>query len=460
MKFDKSFHGTLRLNPVNPRYFTDDSGKAVYLTGSHTWTVMQDVWLPSKPPKQMDYAGFLQMMEDNGHNFLRFWQHLQLSGGERASQAEYDPLPYNRSGQGKAADGLPKLDLSDWNEAYFARLRQRVQQAGEKGIYVSIMFFEGCAIKLSLPEAPSWPYHPFNPANNVNGITDDPMVADTGKALDLFSLNCPQFLHWQKQFVMKVVDAVNDLDNVLFEISNEVPNRKEAFAWLDHMCAFVKQYESGKPKQHPVGITAEGGDQDNALLFATCADWISPGNGKVFEYRYNPPAADGRKVILNDTDHLWGHGGDSMWVWKSFTRGMNVLFMDPWEPHIGNFDFWRIDENVTYNQRYFHAWDPLRRSLGYTRYFAQRMNLNACEPRNDLCTSSYCLADVGNTYLCYLPAGGDEGLDLWNVEGVFALEWFNPATGLTTKGKDLKGNWRYVLSQPFSGPGVAFIYKK
>ena len=28
--------GPLRVHPTNPRYFTDGSGKAIYLTGSHT----------------------------------------------------------------------------------------------------------------------------------------------------------------------------------------------------------------------------------------------------------------------------------------------------------------------------------------------------------------------------------------------------------------------------------------
>jgi hypothetical protein len=32
----------------------------------------------------------------------------------------------------------------------------------------------------------------------------------------------------------------------------------------------------------------------------------------------NPPLNDGRKIIINDTDHLWGIGVDHQWVWKSF----------------------------------------------------------------------------------------------------------------------------------------------
>ncbi len=34
--------GPLRVHPDNPRYFTDDSGRAVYLTGAHTWLDLQD----------------------------------------------------------------------------------------------------------------------------------------------------------------------------------------------------------------------------------------------------------------------------------------------------------------------------------------------------------------------------------------------------------------------------------
>ncbi len=37
-----AFEGPLRVCPDNPRYFTDDSGRAIYLTGSHTWATLQE----------------------------------------------------------------------------------------------------------------------------------------------------------------------------------------------------------------------------------------------------------------------------------------------------------------------------------------------------------------------------------------------------------------------------------
>ena len=448
-------NGPLRLCRENPRYFADASGKAVYLTGSHTWAVMQDMWLEGTPRRDMDYEGFLQLLEDHGHNCMRFWSWMHVKNARWSETSTlFDPQPFARTGPGLANDGLPRFDLSRWNDAYFSRLRERVERAGRKGIYAAVMFFEAWTIKTSTPTTDPWPYHPMHPANNVNDITDNP-VGENGKAWGLFSLACPQLLRWQEAYVRKVIDTVNDLDNVLYEICNEVPHRPEAMEWQDHVCAFAQGYERGKPRQHPVGITAEGGEQDNRELFATCADWISPSNGRLFEYRYNPPAADGTKVILTDTDHLWGHGAEVSWVWKSFTRGMNVLFMDPWEPIPEDMPGWQRG-GASLNRRYYHAWDPVRRNLGYTREFAQRMNLNTCVPRSELCTSTYCLADAGREYLCFYPCGGHEGIDLWDAPGRFSVEWFDPATGERRQGEELSGAKRYALGAPF--PGMAILY--
>jgi hypothetical protein len=40
-----NINSTLKKNPANPRYFTDDTGKGIYLTGSHTWTNLQEIKL-------------------------------------------------------------------------------------------------------------------------------------------------------------------------------------------------------------------------------------------------------------------------------------------------------------------------------------------------------------------------------------------------------------------------------
>jgi hypothetical protein len=47
--------GPLRVHSKNPRYFTDGSGPAVYLTAAHTWASLQDIGF-NDPPPAFDYG--------------------------------------------------------------------------------------------------------------------------------------------------------------------------------------------------------------------------------------------------------------------------------------------------------------------------------------------------------------------------------------------------------------------
>jgi len=322
-----TFHGPLRLNPINRRYFTDDTGRAIYLTGSHTWATLVD--LKAEGDADFDWLGFLDMAHAHGHNFMRLWtwDHPKFAPWTD-DVVTFAPLPYLRTGPDLARDGQPQFDLTQFNPVYFEALRQRVIEAGQRGIYVAVMLFEGWCLKWSVPSSDAWSSHPFNRHNNVNGVDGDPN--NDGKA-DVYALESATVLEHQQAYVRKVIDTVNEFDNVLYEIINEVENTERGFQWQEQMVAFVQAEERTRPKQHPVGFTAEGGGQYNPVVFASRADWISPGNGPNREYRYDPPAADGSKVILIDTDHLWGHGGHYRWAWKSFLRGLNPVFMEKFD---------------------------------------------------------------------------------------------------------------------------------
>jgi hypothetical protein len=51
--------------------------------------------------------------------------------------------------------------------------------------------------------------------------------------------------------------------------------------------------------------------------------------------------------------------------------------------------------------------EQARRALGDTRRFAERMNLAAMTPRNELASTRYCLAHPGHEYLIYQPKAGE-----------------------------------------------------
>ena len=65
--------GPLRVSKGNPRYCTDDSGKAIYLSGAHTWNTLQDMG-PADPPPAFDFDGYLDFLEKHHHNFIRLWR--------------------------------------------------------------------------------------------------------------------------------------------------------------------------------------------------------------------------------------------------------------------------------------------------------------------------------------------------------------------------------------------------
>jgi len=447
----RTIQGPLRVHPENPRYFTDGSGRAIYLTGSHTWLNLQDGG--SKfPPAEFDYNEYLDFLQNQNHNFARLWNwESPVWVLPDSSKTWLDPLPFQRTGPGNALDGRPKFDLTRFNPRYFDRMRKRVAAAGDRGICVGVMLFQGFSVsrKSRRRKLTPWNSHPFHKDNNTLGINGD--ANGDGEGYEVHTLSDPSITRLQEAYVRKVIDTVGDLDNVIYEISNECHGGSTR--WHYHMIDLIHRYEQSKPKQHPVWMSFQwdgiAGAGSNRNLFESPAEIISPsrdadkGDGR---YRYDPPVADGSKVIIADTDHLWGIGGSAWWVWKSFTRGLHPIFMDPYK----NSPHHRAAELDA-------KWNPIRHSMGHTLRFAEKMNLVAMTPQNGLASTKYCLADPGKEYLVYSPSGGAVTVDLSAAQGKLVFEWFNPNTGKTTNRGTIVGGARREIQSPFDGDAVLHL---
>ncbi|MGQ9463191.1 MAG: hypothetical protein ACUVTP_09220 [Candidatus Fervidibacter sp.] len=168
---------------------------------------------------------------------------------------------------------------------------------------------------------------PFHRDNNINGIDGD--IDGDGIGAEIFTMGThPQLAairQLQLAYIKRVIDTLNHLDNVLYEVANEGGTRE----WDWFVVQFVKDYEKTKPKQPPVGLTGHGGETNEEML-ASPADWFSPASKDWSDLKSDPrPVETGwRKVSILDTDHLWGEGGDEKWVWKSFARSHNPIYMD------------------------------------------------------------------------------------------------------------------------------------
>jgi hypothetical protein len=490
------------VSQANPRYFTVASGdaadrKVVYLTGSHIWNNFHDGMGPGSDcaeiPEQLGYDAYLKFLKEHGHNFIRLWRWEQFKsqaagGGFHLCMT---PQPWARTGVGTAKDGKPKFDLDSFDQAYFDRLRDRVIAAGNEGIYVAVMLFDGWALHLS-PAPDNVEGHPFHAANNVNGIGITSITDYQVLPLD------SRVQALQEAYIRKVVDTVHDLPNVLYEVANESsgggsvdksfaemlglgnpPEWGDSTEWQYWVIDIVKRHEQEKNYDtHPIGMTMQFPVADqtrvNDPLFNSPADWISPGyDDEIFtggrhpmapgspasRWFENPPAGDGRKVVITDTDHYAPGKGDALWAWKSFLRGHHPILMDfgiiagvnPPDPSL-----------ESPGVPPYKAFEAARYAMGDTLHYAQKMNLIEMEPRGDLSSTGYVLANPGQEYLVLQPSETADPFTVTVEAGTYRVEWFSVDSRETkSAGKvTVESDGNTSFTSPFAERVPAVLYLK
>jgi len=479
--------GPLVVSARNPRYFTpasgEHAGRAVYLTGSHIWNNLHDGMGPGAEapdePERLDFDAYLRFLTDRGHNFIRLWRWEQVRS--QAAGGDYhlnmSPQPWVRTGPGPAKDGRPRFDLERLEPAFFDRLRARVVAAGEAGVYVGVMLFDGWALHLS-PAPDHIEGHPFHARNNVNGI-----AATSIDDLQVLPLD-PRVTRLQETYVRHVVDVLHDLPNVLWEVANEssgngaapagfaeflgldrLPSWGDSTAWQYRVIDVVKEHESARGYDaHPIGMTMQFPVADqtrvNEPLLRSRADWISPGyDDEIFadgghpmapgsppsRWFADPPVTDAAKVIVTDTDHYAPGQGDALWAWKSFLRGHHPILMD-----------FGLIGGLAAADPSFEAFEPVRWAMGDTRRYADRVDLIAMSPDVAVASTGYALVNPGVEYLVLETDGRPFTVAL--PPGAYRVDWFG-VTSRTDTASDVltvDGSAPTTLTSPFPAePTVA-----
>jgi hypothetical protein len=181
-------------------------------------------------------------------------------------------------------------------------------------------------------------------------------------------------------------------------------------------------------------MTLAAPDGLNEDLFRGPADWVSPG-GRTYEH--GPAVAGGRKISLMDTDHVCQICGNAQVVWKNFTRGHNVLLMDPLDDDRGR--------------------EQARRAMAQTLRYSRRIGLARMQPSRRDCSTGFCLVNPGREYLVYQPRGGTFRVNLQTTARTFSVEWFDPIRNQTVAGGRVRGSRGTELRPPFSGEAVAYL---
>jgi hypothetical protein len=391
----------LKVCNTNPRFFCDHSGKAVFLTGGHTWNALIDgTYRP-----RVDFKAYMQWMEGSGQNFLRLWRIEPFSDPDPSRNS---PMPWKRTGPGNCPiDGKPKFDLTQFDEAYFNRLRERAQIAARHGVYVSIMLFEGWWKHAWKENA--WKGHPLNPVNNINHM---PVAMD-----DIHRMRNKELLALDEAYVKRVIDAVTEYDNIFYEIVNE--DGSGDVEWQYHLIRVIKDYESREGrKTHPVGMTFRFPSGNDPELFGSPADWISPKEMLI---------SDGTKVLIWDNDHFDPGGRNERWPWQCLMKGSSMILM----LHFPG------DERAEVN-----------RAMGAARKAADLIDLARMTPQDN---GRY-LARPGYEYLLITDETFE--FDLSGHRKRFAVQWIDARTGEVRPGEPVDGGGKVTLRPPFDWAAV------
>jgi hypothetical protein len=226
---------------------------------------------------------------------------------------------------------------------------------------------------------------------------------------------------------------------------------------------------------HPMGMTMQYPVPEqtkvNAPLLDSRAEWISPGyDDEIFadgghpmapgspqsRWLEDPPAADGRKVVISDTDHYAPGRGDALWAWKSFLRGHHPILMDfgiiggvnPSDPSAGG-------------AMSYAAIEPARYAMGDTLRFAERMSLIEMQPRGALSSTGYALANPGEEYLVLQPSATADPFTVRLAAGTYRVEWFGLGSRQTMEVGEVtvEREEDHSFTAPFAEgePGVLYL---
>ena len=470
--------GPLKQSSTNSHWFVDKSGKGVMLAGSQTWNSAQDIG-NAGAFTVIDFTAYVNFLVSHGHNATILW-HKDLptacnwaAGGTWITDSSTG-FPWQRTGPGTASDGLPKFDLTKFNQAFFDRIRARAIQLQQAKIYVVVQMFDGLGLTHYRCAQDGYP---LTGSNNVNGV-------DGGSGSASMTMSSPNAITAvQDAYVKKMIDTLNDLPNVLWEPEEEAD--ANSGWWDDHMVGLMHTYElggtwegtsyAGKPFQHPVLLAwYNNGD---TVLYNSNADVIAP-NAKFPTVNGNcgsgVPAC---KVVENDSDHsffsMWTNTDQTnrQFVWENFVNGNGVMFMDPYLIFAGPSSGWPNRNNCDGGVAPAHGvctvpdsakWDNLRYNMGYAVSYANKVDLVKMTPQGSLSSTGYCLAQTPSTgaeYLVYEPGGSSFTVNLTAMPASRTLnvEWLDPSTGTIHPGGTVAAGATRTFSAPFSGDAVLYL---
>ncbi len=227
--------------------------------------------------------------------------HRTLERADAEAWAPFYEMPWARSGNGRAADGLSKYDLTRFNSWYFARLKGFAAELGARG---GVLYHHLYNHHNLVEAAAHWTDFPWRSANCLQdtGFAEPPPYTEEGKRIgivaEFYDITHPVRRTLHRLYIRQCLDAFQDTPNVIHTAGFQFagPLRFQQF-FLDT----VDEWQRERGRRVVVALNTSKAITDAILDDPTRAALVSVVDQRYWQYLTNgelfAPHSDGAQAF-------------------------------------------------------------------------------------------------------------------------------------------------------------------
>jgi len=433
------------MTVVNGRYFSDASGTPKFMIGYQDYSMASTL-----TTSYYTIDDYINAYAPYGVNYIR----------TLVSQCQYSattspPSVDDSTSRTPFLYVNGKVDLDQWDPAFWANLRADIEHAATHGIFMHLTIFDGVTLGYYGGGPWGWIGSDWNidrQSRNFFGdldTEDDGTPTASNEFYNTTAFNAGTGVgYYQKRLIDKTIAETGGYANVFYEVGNEtgLGNGPE---WSTAVRNYIitktskpvtlnscPDWATCVPPANAGGWTNHGPDTPAEVKSYIAADV----QGLTYPYMIDPDGSDMMDCSEADCRKAaWYSLTGGAWGWGGFSTD----WFPPPKPNAPNFT-----------------------KLSYYGYLLGFLDNNAVRfwemtPHQSLIstnTTNSLLANVGAQYLAYVLSGATVNITL--DTGTYSVKYFNPVTGVTTSGTNTIGPATRTFSRPTGASDwVVFVSK-
>lgn len=236
----------ISLHPNNSHYFLFRNKPTILIASAEHYGSVLNL--------DFNYVRYLDELQSKGFNLTRVFsgayvedqEAFHIANNTLAPAPNRFICPWARSSTPGYAGGSNKFDLTQWDEAYFRRLKDLCSKASDRGIVVELVLF--CPYY----DDEKWKLSPLKASNNVNGIGDVPRT-------EALTMKHPALVSAQKAMVRKIVNELKEFDNFYYEVCNEPYFGGVTLEWQNEIISTIVEAEAPFSSKHLIAQNISNG---------------------------------------------------------------------------------------------------------------------------------------------------------------------------------------------------------